>query len=107
MVFTDYKENIVQSLRGKVPPYLEEFTKEERMKIAAYIGYYYDRAVGITTYEPFREELVDNEEFVSYIKENGYFGLEGFPETMERLVNEAIDWRETMQGASKSSAEGM
>ena len=107
MVFTDYKENIVQSLRGKVPPFLEEFTKEERMKIAAYIGYYYDRAVGITTYEPFREELVDNEEFVSYIKENGYFGLEGFPETMERLTNEAIEWRETLQGAAKSSAEGM
>lgn len=95
--FNSYKNDLVESLRGKIPDVFKNFSKEERMKMVAYIGYYYNEAERIESYDPFREELSENDELVEFIKNNDYFGLDSFPELVDRLIQDARSWRETEQ----------
>lgn len=104
-VFNSYKNDLVESLRGEVPAVFKKFSKEERMKMVAYIGYYYDKAEKIKTYDPFREELNENDELVEYIKNNNYFGLDSFHELVDRLIRDARSWHEIEQARASEQID--
>lgn len=96
-MFNTYKDKMVWSLRGNVPDELQHFSLTDRMKIAAYVGYYYNKAIKIETDEPFRRELANNEDFVTYIKDNNFFNLEGFEELIDKLIDDNNTWHELEQ----------
>lgn len=96
-MFNTYKNEMVWSIRSGIPEQFKEFSLEQRMKITAYIGYYYNNAIKIETEDPFRKELAENEDFINFIKKNNYFNLDSFPQLIERLIEEHNNWRELEQ----------
>ena len=91
-LFNYYKNELVLSIRGEVPYAITVFPLEDRMGIAAYMGYYYDKVCKIETDEPFLTELEENEKFVSIIKENDHFNLDSFPQLIDKLIEEHDEW---------------
>lgn len=92
-VFSDFKINVLTSLRDSVPAFLSDFSLPERMQIAAYVGYYYHRSGAMTTHNVFRKELFENDDFVRFIESHDYFGLDGFQDLIESLVEEEEEAR--------------
>ena len=82
--FNAYCTSIVSSLRGKTPVYLSEYSLEERMKIATYIAYYREIFISSNPFTSFYSELKENPSFVQFIETNGYFGLEGLKEIVDK-----------------------
>lgn len=104
-IFSEYKNGLVQSLRDEIPDYLSGYTEEERMKLAAYVGYYYNNAIIIDSYELFREELVGNSYFRDYIRLNDYFGLDGFSELIDKLMAESMEYANIEQERADRGSE--
>lgn len=84
------------------PPYswIEEvFTKYERYKIAAYIGYYLYKLQQKYDSPPtfYAHEIFNNDEFFEYVKNNHYFNLSGFKEISDSVFKESVDNYEIQQ----------
>ncbi|MCQ2217587.1 MAG: hypothetical protein MJZ33_03760 [Paludibacteraceae bacterium] len=92
-LFICYYSDVLSSIRGRSPYYLEDFSLPERMQIAAYVGYYYHRSGAMTTHNVFRKELFENDDFVRFIESHDYFGLDGFQDLIESLVEEEEEAR--------------
>lgn len=71
-----------------------EYTIEERMKVAAYVIFYFNKYRELTISDQIVKEMVDNENFLRFLRDNEYFGLEGFSLMIENLKLECLKNRE-------------
>ena len=73
------------------PYWISNFTKIERYKIAAYIGYYLIKLIKKYDYRlctSYASELYYNEKFRKYLDAHNYFNLPGFIEMSDSLYQE-------------------
>ena len=73
-------------------PNFEGFNREERYEIGAYVGYYYGLMYDKCRANPcntgaFDHLVYHNKDFVAYIKQNKYMGLNGF----EKIIQKALE----------------
>lgn len=92
-LFICYYSDVLTSIRGDSPFYLQDFSLSERMKIAAYVSYYCHKSGIMTNHNEFRVELVENDDFLSFIRSHNYFDFVGFPDIIESLITEELEWR--------------
>lgn len=79
-----FKDDVYGSFDGS-SELLVEYTEEERMKIAAYVIYYFDRYNEYANSDMFVKTMMDNNVFLEFLSDNEYFGLEGFSFLVEKL----------------------
>ncbi|MBO4804898.1 MAG: hypothetical protein J5554_02520 [Paludibacteraceae bacterium] len=95
-LFNCYRVDVLFSLRGSLPEHLSKFSLEERMKVAAYLGYYSRKGLS-DAFPLFSSELNDNPAFVDYLVSNDYFGLVGFQEMIADMCVEAAEAKALQQ----------
>ncbi|MCQ2217586.1 MAG: hypothetical protein MJZ33_03755 [Paludibacteraceae bacterium] len=67
-----------------------EYTIEERMKVAAYVIFYFNKYRELTISDQIVKEMVNNESFLRFLRDNECFGLEGFSLMIENLKLEYL-----------------